>query len=268
MNPLAPLLSLCAVHARSTRAVREILGGSVKSVNGASGVKGAGGFNEAPLFASNGPIGDLVFRFCRLLVRLFVVGWLRVKSEGRERLAREGPFIIAPVHRSHIDGPLVGTLTHRRLRYLGKESLFRPAIVGWFMKSFGSFPVKRGTADLGAMKAAKRLLDDGGVVLVFPEGGRQDVGDVGEVFDGAAWLAAKAKVPVVPVGISGTGEALPRGAKFPRRTRAAVVVGEVMEMPTAADGGAADRDDMRAWSGRLKANLQQCQQRAIAMAQG
>ena len=86
-------------------------------------------------------------------------------------------------------------------------------------------------------------------MLVFPEGGRQAVGDIGDMFDGAAWLAAKTRVKVVPVGISGTGEAFPPGARFPRRTKVGVVVGEVMDMPTAPDGGPASRHDMSVWTG-------------------
>ncbi len=197
-----------------------------------------------------------------MLLRSSLFPWFRVRYVGEERLRRPGAFIIAPVHRSHLDGPLVGSLTHRKVRYLGKEALFRPAILGWLMRAVGTFPVKRGTADLSAMKVGKRLLDEGNVMLVFPEGGRQPVGDVGEMFDGAAWLAAKAKVPVVPVGITGSGEALAPGLNFPKRTQVAVVVGDEMSMPTAADGGPATRDDMRAWTKQLKANLQQCQRLA------
>ncbi len=223
--------------------------------------------SDPPLLGSDGPIGELAFRFCRMLLRTSLFPWFRVRYVGEERLRRPGAFIIAPVHRSHLDGPLVGSLTHRKVRYLGKESLFRPPILGWFMKSFGSFPVKRGTADLGAMKVGKRLLDNGDVMLVFPEGGRQPVGDIDEMFDGAAWLSAKTKVPVVPVGITGTGEAMAPGVKIPKRTQVALVVGEAMDMPTAADGGPATREDMRAWTRQLKANLQECQRLAKELAE-
>lgn len=221
---------------------------------------------QTALFSSSGPIGEQVFRFIRGVVRIVLFRWFRVQIEGRERLALEGPFIIAPAHRSHLDGPLIGGLTHRRVRYLGKESLFRPAPLGWVMEAIGVFPVRRGTADFEAMKAARKLLNEGNAMLVFPEGTRQPVGEIRKIFDGAAWLAAKAVVPVVPAGIAGTGEALPSGAKFPRREKVVIVVGEMMDPPTAADGSAAKRVDMTAWSAQLRVALEQCQQRARMLA--
>ena len=87
-------------------------------------------------------------------------------------------------------------------------------------------PVRRGEADLDAMRAALQLLRDGEAMLVFPEGTRQPSDDIGPIFDGTAWLAAKSGAPVLPVGVAGTREAMPSGAKFPKRTQVAIVVGE------------------------------------------
>ncbi|MDG2112516.1 MAG: lysophospholipid acyltransferase family protein, partial [Actinomycetota bacterium] len=189
------------------------------------------------LFSADGLAGELVFRLIRGSIRVFLFRWFRLRHEGRERLAVEGTVIFAPVHRSNLDGPLIGGLTHRRVRYLGKESLFKPAPAGWVMRSVGSFPVRRGEADLDAMRAAKSLLDQGEAMLVFPEGTRQEGDEIGEVFDGAAFLAAKSKAPVVPVGIAGTDEAMPTGTKFPKRVQVAIVVGEPLDPPTGPDGG-------------------------------
>ncbi len=178
----------------------------------------------------------------------------------------EGTVIYAPVHRSHLDGPLIGSLTHRRVRYLGKEELFHPRPLGWFMRSVGTFPVRRGEADLDALRAALGLLQAGEAMLVFPEGTRQPSDEIGEIFDGTAWLAAKSGAPVLPIGIAGTRESMPSGAKFPKRTQVAIVVGESLEPPTGADGARARRADMTAWTATLRTAIDDCQQRARALA--
>ena len=64
----------------------------------------------------------------------FLFRWFRLRVEGRERLQVNGGVIIAPTHRSNLDGPLIGSSSHRRVRYLGKDSLFRPAAAGWAMR--------------------------------------------------------------------------------------------------------------------------------------
>ena len=224
-------------------------------------LRGPGG-----LLADDGFAGYWAWRAARGLIRILLFRMYRVRATGQEHLRASGTLIYAPVHRSHLDGPLIGGLTHRRVRYLGKEELFRPKPLGWFMRSIGTFPVRRGEADLDAMRGALGLLNDGEAMLVFPEGTRQPSDDIGPVFDGTAWLAAKSGAPVLPVGIAGTREAMPSGAKFPKRTQVAIVVGEPLAPPTGPDGGRARRPDMTAWTATLREALEDCQQRARALA--
>lgn len=218
------------------------------------------------LLADDGLAGLLAWRAARGLIRILLFRIFRLRATGFERLRADGPLIYAPVHRSHLDGPFIGGLTHHRVRYLGKEELFQPKPLGWFMRSIGTFPVRRGEADLDAMRAALGLLKGGEAMLVFPEGTRQPSDDIGPVFDGTAWLAAKSGAPVLPVGIAGTREAMPSGAKFPKRTQVAIVVGEPLAPPTGPDGGRARRPDMTAWTATLRDALEGCQQRARALA--
>jgi 1-acyl-sn-glycerol-3-phosphate acyltransferase len=133
------------------------------------------------------------------------------------------------------------------------------------MRSLGSFPVRRGEADLDAMRVAKEMLEAGECMLVFPEGTRQEGDHIGEIYDGTAWLASKAKVPVVPVGIAGTEAAMPTGSKFPSRVPVTIVVGEILEPPQAADGKRAKRSDLKAWTEELKVRLHECQTHAREM---
>ncbi len=210
-------------------------------------------------------MGKLFFRAVRGFVRIFLFRWFRMRVEGHERLQLKGGVIIAPTHRSNLDGPLVGSSSHRRVRYLGKDSLFRPAAAGWAMRSLGSFPVRRGEADLDAMRVAKEMLDAGECMLVFPEGSRQEGDSIGEIYDGTAWLASKAGTPVVPVGIAGTEVAMPTGSKFPSRVPVTVVVGEVLDPPKAKDGKRVKRSDLKEWTEELRLRLRECQTRAREM---
>ena len=210
--------------------------------------------------------GEAFFRLVRGTIRIFIFRWLRLNVVGLERLQVDGNVIIAPVHRSNLDGPLIGSSSHRRVRYLAKESLFRSRVAGWSMRSKGCFPVRRGEADLDAMRVAKSMLDEGDAMLIFPEGTRQDGDEIGEIFDGTAWLSAKTGAPVVPVGIVGTYEAMPSGAKFPRRIPVFAFVGEALDPPSNTEGGPAKRSDMTSWTAELRKALEDCQREARALA--
>lgn len=207
-----------------------------------------------------------LYRIVRGFLRYIVSPLLRLRSDRGEILDRPGPTILAPVHRSHLDSVLIATLTHRRVRALGKESLFTTPGVSYVCAALGAIPVKRGRADRDALQAAKALLDRGETMVVFPEGGRQSGDRVGELFDGAAWLAARTGAPVVPIGVAGTDRVLPTGARFPRPARVAIVVGEPLPAPLAADGKRVDRTAVRAFTEELALQLQAAQDEAVALA--
>ncbi|MCP5029697.1 MAG: 1-acyl-sn-glycerol-3-phosphate acyltransferase, partial [Actinomycetia bacterium] len=130
---------------------------------------------------------SLVFyRFVRASIALILNPWLRLSSQNAEILDRPGAVILAPVHRSHLDSALIATQTQRRIRALGKQSLFTTPGVSWVCAALGAIPVKRGKADRDALAAARSLLDRGETMVVFPEGGRKYGNEVCDLFDGAA----------------------------------------------------------------------------------
>ncbi len=206
-----------------------------------------------------------VYRSVHKLIRIVLHPFLSMTWTNSEVLETPGPLILAPVHRSHLDSVLVATTCRRRIRALGKESLFTVPVLKYFCAALGAIPVRRGQADRDALVAAKTLLDRGEAMIVFPEGGRQDAHDIGELFDGAAWLSAKTGATVVPIGISGTGEALPEGSKLLRRSKVAIVVGDPMDPPTGEDGKKPNRDDQRAFTEVLKLRMQEVQDQALAL---
>src|SRR5690606_31368421 len=104
-------------------------------------------------------------------------------------------------HVGIIDPWLVGCITPRPVRFMAKEELFRPRILRWWLNAVGSFPVRRGEADREAIRTALSILRDGGIVGIFVEGTRNPDGRPLPIQHGAAMLAVRAGVPIVPVAM-------------------------------------------------------------------
>jgi len=162
--------------------------------------------------------------------------------------------VLAPVHRSNMDTPYASTATRRRLRYMGKDSLWKTRASGWFLSALGGFPVSRGSADREALRRCAEVLAAGEPLVIFPEGERKSGPVVAPLFEGAAYLASRAGVPVVPMGIGGSERVMPKGARFIRPRKVAVVIGEPMWPES--DGGRVPRAAIHELTGRLHEELQ------------
>lgn len=139
----------------------------------------------------------------RALIRFFLFFVFRIKVVGKENMPREGGVIVAINHRSNWDVVVAGAVSPRRLGYMAKAELFNNKLFGALIKALGAFPVHRGKGDIGAIKAALTRLRDGETVAMFPEGRRVKENEKATAKPGAVMIAHKAKVPVVPVKISG-----------------------------------------------------------------
>ena len=143
---------------------------------------------------------------------------------GLEHLPRQGPCILASNHESYLDPVVLGSAVPRRISFMAKESLFAHPVLGWILRHLDAFPVKRGEADIGALRQALRRLKAGQPVLLFPEGTRS-----GEPQSrpqaGVGFLVAKGRVPVIPISVTGTDAVLPPGAKWFRRHPITVTFG-------------------------------------------
>lgn len=179
------------------------------------------------------PSSRWAYRAARRTVLTTLYPYLRVQRQGAEHLDAEGPLIVAPVHRSNLDAPLVSVAGRRPTRFLAKQSLFDNRWFGGLIAALGAFPVRRGGADREALRISAEILAAGQKLLVFPEGGRGSGPKVQGVFDGVSWLAAKTGAAVVPVGVAGTEAAMPPGARLPRRVPVAIVVGPPVPPPEA-----------------------------------
>jgi 1-acyl-sn-glycerol-3-phosphate acyltransferase len=191
-------------------------------------------------------------------------GWFRVRYHHREAVPASGGFLLAPVHRSNVDFLVVGNVTRRRMRYVGKETIWKPRWFRPLADALGGIKVERGTPDRASMRRCLEVLEAGEPLVLFPEGTRRSGPEVAELFEGAVYLALKAGVPIVPVGIGGSAAAMPHGAKFPRRVPIEVVVGH----PITVEPGekATSRRVQREVTVRLRAEIQRVFDEATALA--
>lgn len=127
----------------------------------------------------------------------------RIRIEGEENIPQSGTFVVCANHKSNLDPPMLGVCLPIRLRYMAKEELFHNRFFGKLIRALGAFPIRRGKSDVGALRAAVKMLKGGEWVAVFPEGGRSHDGHLRKGKQGAALIAAMAGVDILPVGISG-----------------------------------------------------------------
>jgi 1-acyl-sn-glycerol-3-phosphate acyltransferase len=212
------------------------------------------------------PPGRGALAFYRVLRGLGIVlgrTIFRLRAEGLEHVPAEGPFILAPVHRSNLDFMLVLVCCKRRMRYLAKDSIFKPGI-GQVFKALGAIPVARGTADRAALRACIDVIEAGEPLVMFPEGTRQSGPEVHEVFDGPAYVQSRTGVPIVPVGVGGSAAAMPVGSKLIRPHRISVVVGAALPAPEGKKSirRGAIRDQSALLKTRVQALFDQAQLRA------
>lgn len=215
--------------------------------------------------AGNGLSSRSFYQIVRLLVVVILRTYCRMTIEGVQNIPGSGPFVLAPVHRSYIDTPIASGCTRRRLRFMGKDSMWKKRGFGWILAALGAFPVTRGSADREAITRAIAVLQSGEPLVLFPEGERKSGPDVQQLRDGAAYVACKAGVSIVPVGIGGSERVLGKGMKFMYPRKVVVLIGEPIR-PAIAVNGRMPRAEVKEISiqlhGRLQSLFDEAQRRA------
>jgi 1-acyl-sn-glycerol-3-phosphate acyltransferase len=202
--------------------------------------------------------GSLFYQFGRGLT------WTATKALGcvvhmnvpRAESLRGGMMFVAN-HQSFLDPMLVGQAVPRSMSFLARSTLFEVPLFGRLISAVNAHPVKRGAADAQALKTVIRLLRGGESVLMFPEGTRTRDGQLGRFKSGAAAIAIRCGVPVLPVAIEGAYDCWPRTRALPRAARMAVAYGR----PRPTDGAEAEaltgqvKDDIESMLRSLRAEL-------------
>ena len=174
-------------------------------------------------------VNPVVYWLSRAVLEPFFVLYFRMGRVGREHIPREGGVIIAANHRSFMDPFMIGTLVRRPVYFVAKRELFTNRLLAWWLSSLGAFPVDRGHGDRDAMETARRILERGDCVVIFPEGTRTRPGALGNPKRGVGRLALETGAPIVPVAIIGT-EAVRRGWRVrPHKVR--LRVGQALRFP-------------------------------------
>jgi 1-acyl-sn-glycerol-3-phosphate acyltransferase len=174
------------------------------------------------------------------------IAGVKLEVEGRERLRARGPYVFVANHLSFIDTPVVLASIPRQFRFLAKEELFRwwPWLpIAWHLKTAGHVPVPLDDARASVRalgKTAKLIESDGTSVFFFAEGGRSVDGTLGEFKHGAAYIAIKARAPMVPLALIGPDKILPMGSNVIRGGNVRLRIGEPVstEGMTLKDRGA------------------------------
>jgi 1-acyl-sn-glycerol-3-phosphate acyltransferase len=146
------------------------------------------------------------YTFVRILVSLPSLLIYRVRAIGLENVPKDGPLVLAPNHFSQMDHFFVGLYLRRKIRFMAKSQMFGPPVLTYVYKHGGVFPVRRGHHDEEAIETAFTILDQGGMLLVYAEGGRSRSGELGEPKPGIGRIALESGVPVVPVAIHGSAK--------------------------------------------------------------
>ncbi|MGI8592945.1 MAG: 1-acyl-sn-glycerol-3-phosphate acyltransferase [Solirubrobacteraceae bacterium] len=164
-------------------------------------------------------VNPVVYWIVWAIFRPFFAIYFRLTLMGREHVPDEGPVIFAANHRSFLDPFIIGALTRRPIYYVAKRELFEKRLTAWFIGSLGAFPVQRGASDEEMLETARRILERGDSLLIFPEGTRTRPGSLGTPKRGVGRLALETGAPVVPVAVIGT-EAIRRGWRIrPHKVR-------------------------------------------------
>jgi 1-acyl-sn-glycerol-3-phosphate acyltransferase len=170
------------------------------------------------------------YTFVRILISLPTLLIFRVRAIGAENVPKHGALILAPNHFSQMDHFFVGLyLLRRKVRFMAKSQMFGPPVLTYIYKHGGVFPVRRGHRDEESFKTAFTILAQGGMLLVYAEGGRSRSGELGGVKPGIGRIALESGAPVVPVAIHGS-EKVRRWKRF-RFPKVTVQFGEPLSLP-------------------------------------
>jgi 1-acyl-sn-glycerol-3-phosphate acyltransferase len=166
----------------------------------------------------------------RILLRAFFRVFNRWEVVGRDLVPAEGGVLLVANHTSYADPPVVGTASPRPVNFMAKAELFSIPLLGWVIKRTHAFPVRRGAGDREALRRAIRLLKEGKVLLIFPEGTRSPDGRLIAAEQGAAFIALSAGVQVVPVALDGADRLLPLHSPIMRPAKLRVWFGAPIDL--------------------------------------
>lgn len=195
----------------------------------------------------------------RFLFQNVFVFWMDYRSRGADHLPPDGALVLAN-HQSFLDPLLIGVGLHRPVSFLARNSLFRVPVIGWILRNTYVMPINRETAGTESIREGVRRMQHGFLVGIFPEGTRTRDGSIGAMKPGFISLVRRSSVPVVPVGIAGAQNVMPRSTVIPRAHSIRVVFGA----PLAGDElrRLCERGNEAEFVAEVRARIESCVDRA------
>ncbi|HKQ47702.1 MAG TPA: lysophospholipid acyltransferase family protein [Phycisphaerae bacterium] len=157
----------------------------------------------------------LFYRFMRFWSQVVFVLYFRGRAFGTQNVPATGGALLASNHQSFFDPVAVGLAIPRECQFMARDTLFLQPLFRRLITALNAFPVRRGAADVGAVKEILRRLKDGKLVTVFPEATRTRDGTIGEINANSLLIAKRADAAIVPTVIDGAFEAWPRTQVLP-----------------------------------------------------
>ncbi len=143
------------------------------------------------------------YDFAKSVVTVIFKPWYRIEANGLENFPKEGGVLLCSNHINNFDPIVVGIMAPRPIHYMAKEEIFSVPVLGNIVKKCNAFPVKRGLSDREALRTGLKILKDGKVFGLFPEGTRSKNGELGKGLSGAGFFALKSEAYVVPCAVIG-----------------------------------------------------------------
>ena len=178
------------------------------------------------------PHGGLYFRSVRTIFTAVFRLYFRLEIQGFEHVPQRGPFIVSPNHQSYLDPFWVSVPFPYPLRYMTWDRFIYMPIIGHFIRTLGAFPVKLEKGDRTALRLSLEHLNQGGALMIFPEGGRTRTGEVMPFKPGVIRLALDAQAPIIPVTVVGGYQAYSPHHWFPRPRKVRIIFHPPMSLPT------------------------------------
>lgn len=188
---------------------------------------------------------DPLYGICHYALTVFYDICFRGEIAGLENAPKDGPFIVASNHASHLDPPLVGCHIPRQMAFFARKTLWAGKLATWWLDGVGAIPVDRdGGSDVSAIKNVLRTLQAGKALTLFPEGTRSPDGTLQPAKSGVGMIACRTRAPVLPARIFNSHIAFGKGGGFRPGTRVSIVYGKLLHP--------ADYDDPKAGKDRYQ----------------
>lgn len=145
----------------------------------------------------------MIYSIGKIGIKLILKVFYQIEVKGLENLPQERGIIICSNHTNNLDPLMVACFVNRPIHYMAKKELFKNKFITYILRKVNAFPVDRGKADISAIKHALKIVKQGNVLGIFPEGTRTKIEGTSKAEPGIAMIAIKGKVEVIPVGIIG-----------------------------------------------------------------